>query len=241
MVIVFAVFSLLTILTLLSRPVRQRMISRTGTEWWIDSIGLVMQGFVVPSIQGYLVYFLCGRLFPSLRGSVSLTPWVAVILNFVVVDYVFYWNHRLLHSPALWKIHALHHSGTFVDVLSTSRNVVWAPFFIAYLWVNGFTAYLLGDPRYFLLSASVTAALDLWRHSSFGLVPGSALHRALRTVLITPVEHHWHHSTDRPGVNFGANLTIWDRLHGTLFATLAWPRRYGSDPTPLTARRAFLP
>ncbi len=40
-------------------------------------------------------------------------------------------------------------------------------------WVNGLLIFLLKDPRAFILSASITASLDLWRHTSFFFTPAS--------------------------------------------------------------------
>jgi len=39
--------------------------------------------------------------------------------------------------------------------------------------------------------------------------------------VITPHEHAWHHSSARTDVNFGANLSLWDRVHGAYAAHAA--------------------
>jgi sterol desaturase/sphingolipid hydroxylase (fatty acid hydroxylase superfamily) len=33
--------------------------------------------------------------------------------------------------------------------------------------------------------------------------------------LMLPQDHRWHHGSVAVGCNFGANLKVWDRLHGT--------------------------
>jgi sterol desaturase/sphingolipid hydroxylase (fatty acid hydroxylase superfamily) len=130
-----------------------------------------------------------------------------------------------------------------MDVLVTSRNTVWSHFLILYVWVNALGVFLLADPTAFVLAAAATAALDLWRHSEAG---GGRLGRLLGRVLVTPAEHAWHHSATRTGCNFGANLTWWDRLHGTshrpggppadLGLTLAWSLRQRLLAPPHPAR-----
>lgn len=186
-----------------------------------------MQGAVIPLLQVVVADVVLSRLAPSWRGSLRLDWWAAFLLNFVVVDYAYYWNHRLLHTPALWRWHAVHHTAAAMDVLVTSRNTLWTNGMILYLWVNGLGAFLLADSTPYLAAAALTAALDLWRHSRPRR--GASLSRAVSLLLVTPLDHAWHHSASRPGCNFGANLGWWDRLHGTAWRSSETPPRLGID------------
>lgn len=240
--IVFASFWSLAIWTLARRDRRAVTLARTRGEWFVDLTNLIVQGAVVPLAQAALAFGVCRALIPGLEGSVGLPFWAAFLLNFVAVDYAYYWNHRLLHVPGLWKLHRPHHEGGVVDVFTTSRNLLWSPVFIVYLWLNGIFVFLLGNPEPFLLAAALTAALDLWRHSSLAPRSGSRLHRALARVLITPLEHHAHHDASTSGINFGANLSAWDRIHGTYRPGLMWPKAYGTaDRTRSVWRRLIFP
>ena len=60
------------------------------------------------------------------RGAVEVPSWLAFVISFVVIDYAYYWNHRLLHG-ALWRWHAVHHTASRLDVVVTSRNTLWTP------------------------------------------------------------------------------------------------------------------
>lgn len=188
-----------------------------------------MQGWVVPALSGLLGAWALGALWPAGRGALSLPAGAAFALNFVAVDYLYYWNHRLLHGP-LWRFHAVHHTAEAMDVWVTARNGLLTPFLIVYVWANGLFIHLLADPRPFLLGSAVTAALDLWRHSS-------VLPRALSPLLITPFDHSWHHSRERQDVNFGANLRLWDVLHGTAGPSEGAPRALGLPLDWSLARR----
>jgi sterol desaturase/sphingolipid hydroxylase (fatty acid hydroxylase superfamily) len=66
-----------------------------------------------------------------------------------------------------------------------------------------------------LVGVSVTAALDLWRHSRFTIDRETGLYRWLSPWLMLPQDHCWHHGSAVVGCNFGANLKVWDRLHRT--------------------------
>lgn len=178
--------------------------ARSRGEWLIDGSGLVIQGAIATLFA-----------FVAPRGRIDVPFAAQFAISFVVIDYAFYWNHRLLHG-AWWRWHAVHHTARRLDVVVTSRNTLWTPLLIVYVWTTAAAVLVLRDPRGWLVGVSMTAALDLWRHSSMA-VPTRA-RRALSLAMITPHEHAWHHSTSRHDVNFGANLSIWDRMHGTYAA-----------------------
>lgn len=226
--LVLCVFVLLIVATLGTRRRRAAAVcTRARADWVLDGAGLLVQGLVVPALGASFTYGLCQTLAPSLQGVWTVSGPVAFGLNFVVVDYLYYWNHRLLHTARWWPLHAVHHTPEIFDVFITARNTLWTPLAIAYVWANGLGLFLLAEPGPFMAAAALTASLDLWRHTTFGPAPGSWAHRLLALVLITPHEHMWHHSEDRADDNFGANLALWDRLHGTYYRGVEPPARLG--------------
>ena len=135
----------------------------------------------------------------------------------------------------------MHHTAPVLDLLVTSRNTLWTPALILYLWVNGLALFLLDDPRGFALAAGLTCLLDVWRHSPWAPPRASWTGRVLSWTLISPHEHGWHHSANRPGCNFGANLSWWDRLHGTHWSPPAPPRSLGIPRRESPARMLLWP
>ena len=203
-------------------------------DWILDSVGLWVQGLLIPLLQLTLLQKLYQQLFPEWHHSLLLHPALAFALSFVAVDYLYYWNHRFLHSPWGWWVHQVHHTVTAMDVLGTSRNTLWSSFLIVYLWVHGLFIYLLADPTVYVLGGSLTAALDLWRHSRFSPSTDSGFYAWLSPWLILPQDHGWHHHQGVNGVNYGANLKLWDRLHGTWYSSEQWPSQLGqSSDLPL--------
>lgn len=223
--IVFGTFVLLVSLTIWHDwpEVQQKPI----TDWILDSAGLWIQGLLIPLLQLTLLPRLYQQLFSGWHHTVFLHPFLAFLLSFVVVDYLYYWNHRLLHSPWGWVVHRVHHTVTAMDVLGTSRNTLWSSFLMVYLWVHGVFIYLLTDPTVYVLGVSLTAALDLWRHSRFSPCPSSGLYHWLSPWLVLPQDHGWHHHSGDDGCNYGANLKLWDRLHGTWHRSDQWPSQLG--------------
>jgi sterol desaturase/sphingolipid hydroxylase (fatty acid hydroxylase superfamily) len=237
--IVLASFLILAAMTFAVRKTRQAALGRSGGEWLLDAVGLMVQGIVIPLLQTTLIYGLFSLILPQAKGTLDVHPLVAFLLNFVAIDYLYYWNHRLLHSRKLWDTHAVHHTAERMDLFITSRNTLWSSLLIVYVWVNGFFIFLLKNPRAFILSVAITASLDLWRHTAFTFKPDSRLHQAMAFLFITPNEHAWHHSTNKPNKNFGANLSIWDKLHGSYFSPAQLPKALGI-PTSLTLTRKLL-
>lgn len=212
LVILFFTFSALTIIGLLNEETRNATFSRTKEEWTADMAGLFIQGVIVPAVPFLTVPFLY-EFFPAFAGKIDLSGFVQFILSFVLVDYLYYWNHRIFHRRHYWFIHRMHHSSRHLDVFATSRNSMITSFLFVYIWSEIIGMYLLKDSTFFMLGLGLTFALDLWRHS--GVKQPHALHSALSWAFIMPEQHVLHHSLVGRNRNYGANFCWWDKLHGT--------------------------
>lgn len=204
--------------------------ARTGADWLVDGVNLGVQGWLVPLGGAWLGAQLLGRWIPA--GSWALGWWGGLAVNLVVVDGLYWVNHRLLH--AWWPVHRVHHGATAMDVWVSSRNTAWATALLVYPWAHAVMLHALDAPGGYALGVALTASLDLWRHSGLsGAVPG----------LVSPRAHAWHHAAAAvlPGrdVNFGANLDVWDRLAGTWHDPGHPPPALGI-PTGLSTARALL-
>ncbi len=239
--ILAATFVTLAALTFAVKESRRAALARKAQDWTLDAAGLMVQGIIIPILQITFIYWLFSLLLPQMKGALAISPVPAFLLNFVGVDYLYYWNHRLLHGKKLWDTHAVHHTAEHLDLFITSRNTLWTSLLIVYVWANGFFIFLLQDPRPFILSASITASLDLWRHTSFFFTPNSFAHRAIAFLFITPNQHAWHHSANQSYKNFGANLSLWDRLHGTYYSPDFLPQQLGIPSKLNVMRKLFFP
>ncbi|MBL8297633.1 MAG: sterol desaturase family protein [Rhodanobacteraceae bacterium] len=189
---------------------------------WLNLAGLAVQGVLVP-LAGYAIATsLLKPKLPQLAGVLPLGWFGALLLNLIIVDFCYYWQHRLFHRvPFLWALHRCHHASPTLDVWATSRNSLAVNFLFVYLLLNPLLGFLCDSPDGFFVGAGLTAALDLWRHSRVAAPP------ALGTVLVTPWLHHLHHSPGGTNANFGANFILWDRCFGTARQAQAFPDRYG--------------
>jgi sterol desaturase/sphingolipid hydroxylase (fatty acid hydroxylase superfamily) len=143
------------------------------------------------------------------------TRWLSFLVAFLLLDLLFYAVHRCQHAvPFLWRFHALHHSDPDVDVTTSVRHHP-----IEYLLAAGFywaAVLALGIPGIVVVfhAVAVFAAAAI-THGNTRL-PGW-LERLLQPVVITLDLHLVHHSisVDEANANFGAVLSVWDRLFGT--------------------------
>lgn len=211
-ILLFLTFSSLSLLILINEEKKELTLSRSADEWTIDIFGLLIQGIIIPAFP-FLVVPLLAKAFPSFYGRINLHHVIQFLLSFVLVDYIYYWNHRIFHGRKFWSLHRLHHSSRHLDLFATSRNSFITSFLFVYIWAQITAMFLLSDSTAFMLGLAMTFALDLWRHS--GSTQPLFIKHTLGKVLILPEEHVFHHSLTGRTKNYGANLNWWDKLHGT--------------------------
>lgn len=136
--------------------------------------------------------------------------------GFLVLDLLTYGIHRAKHAvPLFWRFHALHHSDPDVDVTTSVRHHP-----IEFLGTTGcFWLAVAGLGVPVTISATYRLADFAVAAEVHGNVRWPAwLERLLRPVVITVDLHLVHHSivTGEANANFGAVLSVWDRLFGTL-------------------------
>ncbi|MCA9565068.1 MAG: sterol desaturase family protein, partial [Myxococcales bacterium] len=145
----------------------------------------------------------------------SWSPWVQVLVLFVVRDFI-HWNvHRLLHkSPFLWEFHKVHHSVEEMGFAAHLRfhwmeTVVYKSLEYIPLGLIGFG---IDD---FFAAHLLALAWGHFNHANIKLPLGP-----LGYVFNNPQMHIWHHAKTLPrrtGVNFGLTLSIWDYLFRTAY------------------------
>lgn len=140
---------------------------------------------------------------------------LSLVAAFLLLDLLHYAAHRCQHAvPWLWRFHALHHSDPDVDVTTSVRHHP-----IEYLIAAGFywlAVLALGIP----VAAVTVHALAVF--AAAAITHGNIhlpewLEHALQPMVITVDLHLIHHSVEykEANSNFGAVLSVWDRLFGS--------------------------
>lgn len=154
----------------------------------------------------------------GLFNMIALPAGLAIVAGIIALDLAIYAQHRLFHAvPALWRLHRVHHADPDFDVTTALRfhplEILLSMAFKLALVV------LLGAPPLAVLIFEILLnALAMFNHGNVALPAG--MDRALRRIIVTPDLHRVHHSViaGEQQRNFGFNLSLWDRLFGTLQA-----------------------
>lgn len=159
-------------------------------------------------------------------GPVMRQPrWLVVSEMFVLSDFIYYWTHRMAHTvPALWRLHAVHHSTKHLRWTSALRahpaEVYSHVLALAPLFLLGFPVEALAA----LTPLISLCALFIHTDSNFSV-------RKLSYVFNSPRYHGWHHALDvRDGsVNFAGFFPVFDALFGTYRLPEERPAAVGID------------
>ncbi len=191
-----------------------RLLSRRGYDWGEFGATLGVAGGNL--LFGALTAVVVGAVY-ALVWSLALFhwpigDWKTWAVGFVVVEFAYYWFHRLSHEVRwLWASHAVHHTPEQMTFLSAIR-LGWTSLF-SLGWLTYVPVVFLGfDPRL------VVALLAFDLHYQFFLHT-EAVGRLgpLEWVLNTPSHHRVHHGSNPSYLdrNYGGVVIVFDRLFGT--------------------------
>jgi sterol desaturase/sphingolipid hydroxylase (fatty acid hydroxylase superfamily) len=136
------------------------------------------------------------------------------LLTFLLLDLSLYaWHYATHHFDGFWLFHKVHHSDRSFNVTTGLRfhmgelvlEVIVRVLFIAAVGVSA---------EVVLINQTLISLFVLFHHTNVTF-PHEAL---LSKVIIVPRLHRMHHSALREehDSNYGAVLSVWDRLMGTL-------------------------
>ena len=204
------------------RRSRQSLITDLSWGGFTPLIGKVFAGiFVAVVILGTARVLGISVTVDELKGVVERDTWVTrlplgvqLLLFFVIADLMGYWMHRAHHTyERLWRSHAVHHSSTELNWLSSVRvhpfnealqNAAIASPLILLGFQPGTVAVYLPFLTFYAIFVHANVRWD------FG---------PLRYVIATPAFHRWHHSAENDAINknFAGLFPVTDWLFGTLY------------------------
>ncbi|MEM9327919.1 MAG: sterol desaturase family protein [Bacteroidota bacterium] len=147
----------------------------------------------------------------------DLIPWqlpvnpATTILAIIVVDFLYYWEHRWEHEiRLLWTYHSIHHSSPIYNY-TTAMRVSFMDSFVS--WIFYVPAVLLGfHPVLVVLALAFILGYQFWIHTELIRNMGW-----FEWLFNSPSHHRVHHGSDDEYLdkNYGGLLIIWDRMFGT--------------------------
>jgi sterol desaturase/sphingolipid hydroxylase (fatty acid hydroxylase superfamily) len=176
------------------------------------ALGHVVVGFLNALLIG-LIFTQVSRLMPV---HWPLDDWRTWVAGFVLVEFAYYWFHRLSHQMRwAWATHLVHHSVQELTLLSSLR-LGWTNFF-SLGWLVYVPVVMAGfDIRLVFAILSIDLQYQFFLHTEAPIRLGP-----LEWVLNTPAHHRVHHACNGAYLdkNYGGMVIVFDRLFGT-FAEL---------------------
>jgi sterol desaturase/sphingolipid hydroxylase (fatty acid hydroxylase superfamily) len=153
-----------------------------------------------------------------------------ILITFLLLDLMGGWlAHFTQHKTMLlWRFHMVHHADNNVDVTTGLRHhpiesVLRGFFFFAAIILSGAPMYAV------MIYQTITVLFVAFTHANIRLP--QQLDAGISWIFISPNMHKVHHHWQQPYTdsNYGAVLSIWDRLFGTYKQLEPSQIRYGLD------------
>ncbi len=138
---------------------------------------------------------------------------VSLLLYLFAHDTWFYWTHRWMHRPKLFRIaHAVHHA--------SRPPTAWAA--MSFHPIEALTGALVIPLLVFVipihvgmlgLVLAIMTIMGVTNHMGWEMFPRRLVHSWLGGLVITASHHQRHH--DEYSCNYGLYFRFWDRLCGT--------------------------
>ena len=138
---------------------------------------------------------------------------VSVALALIIHDTYFYWMHRLMHHPAIFKYtHLLHHKSTNPTPLASySFHLLEAAIEGGVVFVLVFLIPM--HPLSLSLFAVSSLTINAYGHLGYEVAPKWVRNSWLFEIINTSTHHNLHHSKFKG--NYGLYFRFWDRLMKT--------------------------
>jgi Delta7-sterol 5-desaturase len=140
--------------------------------------------------------------------------WLTFPVMFLIHDTYFYWMHRLMHSPRLFRhVHLIHHKSTNPSPwTSYAFHPLEAIIEAGIIPLIAFT--LPVHPSALVLFLLLQFIYNVYGHLGYELYPQNFHKTRIGRWINTGTAHNLHHKHFTG--NYGLYFLIWDRLMGTL-------------------------
>lgn len=179
-----------------------------------NSIYTLLVGVFLSTIVLYFSTKGYAKIYTNISEYNIIWAFSSFLILLIIDDTWFYWCHRLLHHPKLFRlIHFEHHKSTDVNPFTSLSFHFLEPFLLSF-WIIPVSFFV---PVY----APVLGIIQLWglldnikSHLGYEFYPHWWNKSALR-FLTSSTHHNMHHSKFHG--NYGVHFRFWDKLLKTEF------------------------
>jgi sterol desaturase/sphingolipid hydroxylase (fatty acid hydroxylase superfamily) len=171
----------------------------------------VLFGSAVVVTLGFGMQYRMGLLY-----AVVMPAWMKILMGVLILDFLLYLWHVINHEvPFFWRFHRVHHSDLNMDVSTATRFHTGELAMSSLIRIA--VILLLGVGwRELLIFDSLVLLCTQFHHSSLRIP--AAFENLYWLFFVPPSMHRIHHSVviKERNTNYGAILSVWDRMFGTL-------------------------
>ena len=207
---------------------KKNKVKHAGVNFTLTVIHLIIHTFlalVIIKLSDWCAVKQFGLVYWTGAGVLG-----TILISFLALDFFGGWLvHFIQHkTPVLWRFHVIHHSDNNVDVTTGLRHhpvesVLRGVFFLIAIVVSGAPMYAV------MIFQTLLVIATAFTHANINL-PGW-LNNSISWILVSPAMHKVHHHYKQPFTdsNYGAILSIWDRLLGSFMILPQEKIIYGLD------------
>lgn len=194
---------------LYKKPLKRKQLVKE--VYWSAISGLIFSAFAV------LMFYLWEQGWTAIYTDISqYTLWylpLSLFLLLFIQDTYYYWIHRLMHIPAVYKVfHKVHHKSVHTSVLTsfsfhpleTILQAVILPFIILFLPLHIYVIVFA------LVIMTISATIN---HAGVEVYPSGKFGNWFKKWIIGATHHDYHHT--KFNYNYGLYFTFWDYWMGT--------------------------
>ncbi|MDB5005202.1 MAG: hypothetical protein JWQ34_3427 [Mucilaginibacter sp.] len=153
------------------------------------------------------------RVYTSPHAYPAWWLYVSVVISLIIHDTYFYWTHRLLHHPKLFRhAHLLHHRSTNPSPWTSYSFHIFEAC-VESLVLLLITVILPMNVISISLFVFIAFMINVYGHLGYEIAPKWLRKTILFEFTNTSVHHNLHHSKFTG--NYGLYFRFWDRLMGT--------------------------
>ena len=214
--IAFLLFYVLLRSRIAQRKIQQRFPKHKdiAREIFYSSMTMIIFAFVPvfllynPAVSKYTTFY------KDIHAHSMLYFWLAFPLMFIIHDTYFYWTHRMMHHPRLFRwFHLVHHQSV--------NPSPWAAYAFhpleAVVEIGIYVVFLFTIPMHsfhFFLFFLLSLIYNVYGHLGYELYPKGFSKHPVGKWINTSISHNQHHQYFKG--NYGLYFLFWDRMMGTI-------------------------
>ncbi len=185
---------------------------------YLREIGYSILTFVFIALYVFIILRSPVKKYTLMYDRISDYGWIyfaaSIVFALIVHDFYFYWTHRFMHHPRIFKIfHRVHH-------LSTNPSP-WAAFAFHPLealveaGILPVLVFIMPMNRFaVLIFFVISTVINVYGHLGYEIYPEWLIKSSAGKWLNTSVSHNMHHKYFKG--NYGFYTRVWDVVFGTV-------------------------